>query len=147
MNALLETYFPTDFFQGFAEFVGMKDDIKAGIEFIMHKVRRMIEKMENPDVDYTFNVFEEALFAAAIYYVQDDMDFVNEKRLNVSYPFLEKEREDKVAAELMERFAYKSRPAKRMARSVVCFHKMLLNEEDNLFFWDRDYDLFFGRRL
>lgn len=145
MNALLGTYFPPDFFKGFAEFVGMEDDTKAGIEFIMQKTKRMIQKMENPEEDYTFDVFEEALFAVAIDYVRDDMDYVKGKRLKVSYPFLGKEREDKVAAELMERFGYKVRPAKRMARKVVRFHEMMLknDEDENLFFWDRDYSLFF----
>lgn len=143
---ILCAHFPPHFFQGFASFVGMEDDAKAGIEFMIQKVKRMIQKMEDPDKDYTFDVFEEVLFAVAIGYVRDDIDFTKSTKLNVSYPFLDKEREKDVIVELVERFGYSFPQAKKMARKVVRFHEMFLkkNEDSNMFFWDFDYDVFFG---
>lgn len=98
---ILCAHFPPHFFQGFASFVGMKDDIEAGIQFIRHKVKRMIQKMEDPEKDYTFDVFEEVLFAVAISFVRDDIDFRKSIKLDVSYPFLEKEREKDIIVELV----------------------------------------------
>ncbi|MCD8076622.1 MAG: hypothetical protein LUF27_16640 [Lachnospiraceae bacterium] len=37
---MIEPYFPENFFSGFAQYVGMKDDTAAGITFIREKVRR-----------------------------------------------------------------------------------------------------------
>lgn len=144
---ILCAHFPPHFFQGFSSFVGMKDDTKAGIQFIRHKVKRMIQKMEDPEKDYTFDVFEEVLFAVAISFARDDIDFRKSIKLDVSYPFLEKEREKDVIVELVERFGYKFPKAKRMAQKVVRFHEMLLKEDEdsNLFFWDLDYCAFFGK--
>lgn len=144
---ILCAHFPPNFFQGFAPFVGMEDDTKAGIQFMMHKVNRMIQKMEDPEKDYTFDVFEEVLFAVAIAYVRDDIAFTKSAELDVSCPFLEKERERKVIIELVERFRYRFPQAKKMAQKVVQFHEMLLKEDEdsNLFFWDWDYDIFFGK--
>lgn len=147
LEITLMAYFPQHFFEGFAPFVGMEDDMQAGIELVKRKVERMIQKMENPENEYTFDVFEEVLFVVAIAYVRGDMDFTKKAKLGVHYPFLEKERENEVAAELVEKFGYKIRRAKSMARKVVRFHEMQLkeNEDENLFFWDWDYDLFFSK--
>lgn len=143
---IISPYFPEDFFSGFAQYVGMKKDTAAGIRFIKEKIRRMIEKMADMEKAYTFDVFEELLFAIAILSAQEEVEY--RKAADVSgkkNPYINRKQALAIAGELKERFSYSEKEAKKTAGKVLRFDKMLLDndEDENLFFWDDDYDFFF----
>ena len=68
-----------DFFEGLSQYIKERadvtadefgtpysDDTRAGIELIFRKVRRMKEKMLDPEKNYTFDLLEEFLFNSVI---------------------------------------------------------------------------------
>lgn len=130
-----------DFFKGLASYLFMEeDDDRAGEKMVWEKVRRMLEKVEDPEESYTFDVFEELLFYMAIMCCRDHLRFY--KRNSQVYDM---ERERGTVSELMEKYHYPKTKAARIGRAVCRFHEMSLkeDEDDNMFFWDDDYAFIF----
>ncbi|MCD7957361.1 MAG: hypothetical protein LUG93_16775 [Lachnospiraceae bacterium] len=146
----LDSCLSDGFFKGFAQYVGMQDDMAAGVKFVRTKVNRMLEKLADPSRGYTFDVFEEMLFVIAINWANQDImlrKMLGEKKKN---PYIDRKRQAAVAKELMDRFSYSEKDAKEMAKSLLRFDKMGLDDEDDdesLFFWDDDYAFFFSDSL
>ncbi|MCD7956391.1 MAG: hypothetical protein LUG93_11710 [Lachnospiraceae bacterium] len=149
-QVFLESCLPEGFFKGLAQYVGMQDDMAAGVKFVRAKVNRMLEKLSDPSQGYTFDVFEELLFVIAINWANQDImlrKMLGEKKKN---PYIDRKRQAAVAKELMDRFSYSEKDAKEMAKSLLRFDKMGLDDEDDdesLFFWDDDYAFFFSDSL
>jgi len=103
--------------------------------------------MEDEEKVYTFDVFEELLFAISIMSAKDEVDFRREVGYKKKNPYINRKQATAVVNELMARFGYSDREAKQAANEVMRFDKMLLSddEDDNLFFWDDDYAFFFEK--
>lgn len=139
--AILEVFSASDFFNGLARYLSMENDDKAGEEFVWCKVKRMMEKVEEQQQEYTFDVFEELLFYEAIMHCKDYYHFSQEE----NPLFYDREREKKVKTELVEKYHYAEKRASRISRDITRFHEMDLKEEQDeyMFFWDDDYALVF----
>ncbi len=130
-----------DFFKGLKEYIsGEKDDYHTGVRLVREKVRRMLEKMNDPLVSYTFDIFEELLFYNAIMYCRE-----HKKAFKQETTLLDRDRERAVALELMESFDYRKKKAVRISRAITRFHEMMIKDEQdsNMFFWDEDFMFFF----
>ncbi len=131
------------FFDGLSEYVqGEDDDDLAGEKFIQIKVHRMLEKMADPDEAYTFDLFEELLFYEAIHYCREHLSAYKKKS-----GIYDKEREKAIADTLVNTYHYTRKEANKTSKAVANFHLMCLKryEEENLFFWDEDFAIFFEK--
>ncbi len=101
----------------------------------------MIEKVKDPCEEYTFDVFEELLFYEAIMHCKEHFRFAKE----VEKTFSCKEKEKQIAGKLVEDFHYEKKDAGKISRAISRFHQMGLktNQDENLFFWDRDFEIVF----
>ena len=134
------------------------DDIDGRVasEILYRKIRRMKEKMTDPDAYYTFDLFEEYLFALMLgsynpetfeendpFRISSDADIAETAEiLRTEYKV-----EDDLD-EYEEEFEYEIKYADWLARTVHRLEEMSLyrSEEagyESLFFWDTDYSFVF----
>jgi hypothetical protein len=115
-------------------------DAMIGMEILLRKFTRMKEKMADPDQFYTFDLFEEYLFANMI-----DVNFTGEM-IDDDEPFelpdkLQKKIDD--MTEIIDReYGEYTEDPRAMAESLYLIENMGMGEDD-LFFWDDDYSIFF----
>lgn len=153
------------FFKGagqyfFSKGKSLADDV-VGKEILYRKIRRMKEKMLDPDTFYTFDVLEEYIFATLI--ETTNAGFLSALDLMGNYDgggtgngdFIVDDtvrwltltaEEKKTAEELQQRFGYDREGAEEIALQIHRVHEMMLddNEDDNLFFWDMDMEFLFA---
>lgn len=117
-------------------------DAMIGMEMMLRKFTRMKEKMADPDQYYTFDLFEEYLFANMI-----DVNFTGDM-IDDDEPFelpdeLQKKIDD-MAARIDQEYGDYIGDPQAMAESLYLIENMGMGEDD-LFFWDDDYSLFFQK--
>lgn len=151
------------FFKGAGQYFFSKgkplsDDV-VGKEILYRKIRRMKEKMQDPDNYYTFDVLEEYIFVTLIetagaefFSVLDHLgghegereirDFIVDD--SVRWLTMTTE-EKKTAGELQRQFDYSREDAEQTALQIHRIHEMLPDddEDDNMFFWDMDMEFLF----
>ena len=141
---IMLTFEQLEFFDGLSQYIHEENDMEAGFRLVRKKAEKMIEKMDDPEESYTFDVFEELLFFLAI------------TRCNIFFEsgrepceFYDAEKEKEVKEELKRRFKYNERRAGKIAGKVTRFHEMALkeDEEENMFFWDSDFQVVFNENF
>ncbi len=115
-------------------------DAMIGMEMMLRKFTRMKEKMADPDQFYTFDLFEEYLFANMI-----DVNFTGEM-IDDDEPFelpdeLQKKIDD-MAARIDQEYGDYIDDPRAIAESLYLIENMGMGEDD-LFFWDDDFSIFF----
>ena len=114
-------------------------------EIIARKLHRMSQKLLDPEEYYTFDLFEEFIF----YLMTDIMKALYEQAptRKAKENCYNKAAQDEAEAELQERFGLSKSRAKKTARQMYRIFEMGLkdDEDDNLFFWDDDYNFFWSR--
>ena len=147
-DAFFQYTFSDSFFEGLSRYVLAKalcldegdDDAQAGYEFTFSKMRRMREKMLDQNEFYTFDVFEEMLL-----YSMCDIEAARARTAaGRKKRELFKDKVEAARAELREKFKLNARDANDFSRKMYYASAMLLknSEDDNLIFWDDDYDFF-----
>ena len=135
----------------------INDDSRIGMEFLMRKISRMKEKMVDPQEYYTFDLFEEFLFAKMISSYdpeiykgeKDPFIITSDEEIAVSAEKLYTEFKvgEELEAEIGEK-GWGRKYADFLARTIHRIDKMDLwsSEEagfESLFFWDTDYEMIF----
>lgn len=132
-----------DFFLGAGRYLGGKDR-DAAIRFVGKKFQRMKEKMEDTEKGFRFDAFEEYLFLESLYQLQTSLDDLPDMKANYLGECMVEQK--KVSRQLMERYSYPEKEAKKMARKVCRPDKMFLEwdnfKDDNLYFKD-DHSAYF----
>ena len=133
------------------------EDGRIGMELLARKIIRMKEKMADPDNYYTFDLFEEFLFAKMIdsydpaIFEGDEDPFIfttdDEVKKTAERLFTEFKVGEEIEAEL-EEDGIGRKYADWLARTVHRLDKMSIyaSEDagfDSLFFWDMDYEIAF----
>lgn len=153
-----EDYLGTDFFEGLSSHIKERaevtldltqrpytEDAKAGIELLRRKADRMMEKLEDPNTYYTFDLFEEYLLITTIdlYNCRYGKDAESEGQGRKA------DEKKKLAASirettktLTEAYGLEKKEAKEVAESVWKVEKMGPDDSD-LFFWDADAEFIF----
>ena len=140
--------FAGGFFSGLSQYVKPKAlcrsihkaDEQAGYEFTFAKMRRMREKMQDRKEFYTFDVFEERILYCMCLIMADRARTAEGRKKRE--PLKEKVEAAKVA--LKEKYGLKATEANDYSRKMYYASAMLLkdSEDDNLIFWDDDYNFF-----
>lgn len=125
-----------NFFRGLSQYIQAENDMEAGWKLVKLKTVKMIEKMDDPDESYTFDVFEELLFHLAIVRCGDIF-----RRDRDSCVYFNAAKEKETAQKLIDTYHYTKKQAERAARDVGRFHTMCLKngQDENMFFWDNDF--------
>ena len=147
-------------------------DEAAGKEILYRKIKRMKEKMLDPDKYYTFDVFEEFIFVVLIdvteaeYYCRmDELSFENRRSsvfhglsftdeaagkdrfdIDETIRWIPITQEEKETADILHnRYGFDVDEAEQISMQLHRVHEMRLddNEDDNLFFWDMDMEFLF----
>lgn len=132
-----------DFFLSAGRYLGGKDR-DAAIRFVGNKFQRMKEKMEDAEKGFRFDAFEEYLFLESLYQLQTSLDDLPDMKANYLGGCLVEQ--IRVSRQLMERYSYPEKEAKKMARKVCRPDKMYQEwdnfKDDNLYFKD-DHSAYF----
>lgn len=141
-------YIGWEFFSGLSRYIQPESnfkkysnaDIQVGYEFTFSKMKRMKEKMQDHDVNYTFDVFEEKIlfFLCSIDAQRARTAEGRAKREPL------KKKVEVAKQELREKYRLTARDANDFSRKMYYASAMLLkdSEDENLIFWDDDYELF-----
>ena len=143
-----------DFFEGLSQYIKERADVtadefgtpyspdtRAGIELIFRKVRRMKEKMLDPEKNYTFDLLEEFLFNSVIefFYMinveSDGRDPEEERKLEKSI--------NETIDTLINTYEFDEDEAEEMAEAAWKIEKMGIDSSD-AYFWDDDYAIVFA---
>ena len=169
----------TDFFEGIAEYISsdviqpeisamvnrirkkgfeISEDGQVGMELLERKIERMKEKMEDPDNYYTFDLFEEFLFAKMLdcyspeIFAGEEDPYVITSDAEVKASAEKLLNEFKIGEELEKEVGETGigkEYASWLARTIHRVDQMSLwaSEEsgyESLYFWDADYELVFS---
>ena len=133
------------------------EDGRIGMELLARKISRMKEKMADPDNYYTFDLFEEFLFAKMIdsydpaLFEEDEDPFIittdDEVKKTAERLFTEFKVGEGLEAELEEE-GIGRKYADWLAHTVHRLNKMSIYDSEDagfesLFFWDADYEIAF----
>lgn len=135
----------TGWFSEWASTEELSADGAAAIEFLWRKIERMKEKMLDREEYYTFDLFEEYLFAMMITHLSliETEPGSSSGKARKKGPAIAK-----TEKELIEKFGMEKREAAWTATAVHRAAFMDIDEAEDmgygsLFFWDDDYSLFF----
>ena len=143
--------FSNTFFEGLSQYVkpkalcpgGNKADEQTGYEFTFAKMKRMREKMMDQIEFYTFDVFEERILYFLCCLDKDRARTASGKKKRE----LLKDKVEAARLELSEKYKLKAKEANDYSRKMYYASAMLLkeSEDDNIIFWDYDFDIFFEK--
>lgn len=147
-SIFLDMYFGGEFFSGLSQYIDLIEfvadpdeaDHQAGYEFTLAKIKRMKEKMLDQQEFYTFDVYEEKILYSMCKLMADRArTAVGRKKRE---PLKTKVEEAK--QKLKEEYGQPAYKANDYSRKMYYASAMLLkpDEDDNLIFWDDDYDFF-----
>ena len=147
---IYESYF-LGFFRGLENYVKGKYDRIAerylreesdriGFTFIKDKMARMKEKVLDKKNNYTFDVLEERI----LFFMCQNEPYM-EKRI----PQEKKTKIAEAEKTLRTKYGFLAREAKDFAQKMYRLARMPLkdDEDDNIIFWDDDYEFFFWEDL
>lgn len=135
----------------------INDDSRIGMEYLMRKISRMKEKMADPQEYYTFDLFEEFLFAKMIssydpeIYKGEEDPFIitSDEEIEASAEKLYTELKvgEELEAEIGEE-GLRRKYADYLAHAIHRVDRMDLWTSgeagfESLFFWDMDYEMIF----
>ena len=142
------SYYMGGFFSGISQYIKPKAsragsvqvDELVGYEITLSKMKRMKDKMQDKKEYHTFDVFEERI----LYLICSEMahrDRMAEGRKRRE-PL--KEKVETARIELREKYGLSAKRANDYSRKMYYASAMLLkdDEDDNLIFWDDDYDFY-----
>ena len=147
-DAFYRSYFMGGFFSGISQYIkptsfyveSTQADEMVGYEITHLKMKRMKDKMQDKKEYHTFDVFEERiLYLICSTMVHRDRTAEGRKRRQ---PL--KEKVEAARTELREKYGLSVKCANDYSRKMYYASSMLLrnDEDDNLIFWDDDYDFF-----
>ena len=143
-----EMFFEGGFFAGISEYISPKvsctnfseaDDL-VGFEFTLSKMKRMKEKMQDKEEVYTFDLFEERVLFCMCSLMKKRARTAEGRKRNEQL----KEKIETAKTELRKKYGLTLKMANDYSRKMYNPAAMLLkdDEDDNLIFWDDDYEFF-----
>ena len=143
-----DTFFGDDFFSEISRYIKLRaamlitydEDAQAGYEFTLLKMKRMREKMQDQSKFYTFDVFEERILFLMCKVMEGRVRTAKWKQSHEDI----KAKVEAAKAELREKHGLSAKRANDYSRKMYYASAMLLkeDEDDNLIFWDDDYDFY-----
>ena len=120
--------------------IAYDEDEQAGYEFTLLKMKRMREKMLDRSEFYTFDVFEERILFLMCNVMAGRVRTTKWKQSHEDL----KEKVGAAKTELREKYGLSAKRANDYSRKMYYASAMLLkdDEDDNLIFWDDDYDFY-----
>ncbi len=147
-TAFYTSYFMGGFFSGISRYIEpssssvrpLQADELVGFEITLSKMKRMKDKMQDEKDYHTFDVFEEKiLYLMCSTVAHRDRTAEGRKRKE---PL--KEKVEAAKTELRGKYGLSAKRANDYSRKMYYASAMLLkdDEDDNLIFWDDDYDFY-----
>ena len=143
-----DTFFGDHFFSEISRYIKLRaamlvaydEDAQAGYEFTLLKMKRMREKMQDQSEFYTFDVFEERILFLLCKVMEGRVRTTKWKQSHEDI----KNKAEAAKAELREKYGLSAKRANDYSRKMYYASAMLLkeDEDDNLIFWDDDYDFY-----
>ena len=143
-----DTFFGGDFFSEISRYIKLRaamlitydEDAQAGYEFTLLKMKRMRDKMQDQAEFYTFDVFEERILFLMCKVMEGRVRTAKWKQSHEDI----KAKVEAAKAELREKHGLSAKRANDYSRKMYYASAMLLkeDEDDNLIFWDDDYDFY-----
>ena len=134
-------YFESDdFFKGFGQYLNMEDN-EAGRYMIKLKVDHMLDRLKDKDDYYTFDLLEEFI----LYTVYLSFDFYIEEKVLKLKDIYSRDKKKEVEDALVEKYEFSRRKASKIAKQLLLITEIFQEEDENLFYWDKDFEYIFGR--
>ena len=135
-----DTYFGDDFFEGLGKIYDI-DDEELGMLIVKKKAEHILNMLRDEELYYTFDLLEEYM----LYAVTDDSNDLVIQSFDMMKTLVDNDKYTAALDTLKEKYNFAQKEASELADKLTNILLVRLNEDEdeNLYFWDRDYEYVF----